>query len=72
MNLSRTSSSFTVVGHVAPRGEQPQELPVVVIPGTEHFFHGRLHILKRVVSIHAGSDLPLGFAFIRKIWRDMP
>ncbi|MEO8766817.1 MAG: alpha/beta family hydrolase [Nitrosospira sp.] len=27
----------------------PQELPVVVIPGAEHFFHGRLHILKRVV-----------------------
>ncbi|WP_040852815.1 alpha/beta hydrolase [Nitrosospira lacus] len=28
----------------------PQELPVVVIPGAEHFFHGRLHILKRVVQ----------------------
>ena len=28
----------------------PQELPVVVIPGAEHFFHRRLHILKRVVS----------------------
>jgi len=27
----------------------PQELPVVVVPGAEHFFHGRLHILKRVV-----------------------
>ncbi len=27
----------------------PQDLPVVVIPGAEHFFHGRLHILKRVV-----------------------
>ena len=27
----------------------PQELPVVVIPGAEHFFHGRLHILRRVV-----------------------
>src|SRR6185437_9734128 len=27
----------------------PQELPVVVIPGAEHFFHGRLNILKRVV-----------------------
>ena len=27
----------------------PQELPVVVIPGGEHFFHGRLHILKRIV-----------------------
>lgn len=27
----------------------PQELPVVVIPGAEHFFHGRLHILRRIV-----------------------
>jgi alpha/beta superfamily hydrolase len=28
----------------------PQELPVVVIPGAEHFFHGRLHVLKRIVQ----------------------
>jgi len=28
----------------------PQELPVVVVPGAEHFFHKRLHILKRVVA----------------------
>ncbi|MGH8763048.1 MAG: alpha/beta hydrolase [Nitrosospira sp.] len=28
----------------------PQELPVVVVPGAEHFFHGRLHILKRIVQ----------------------
>lgn len=28
----------------------PQELPVVVVPGAEHFFHGRLHILKRIVA----------------------
>ncbi len=27
----------------------PQELPVVVVPSAEHFFHGRLHILKRIV-----------------------
>lgn len=27
----------------------PQELPVIVVPGGEHFFHGRLHILKRIV-----------------------
>jgi hypothetical protein len=27
----------------------PQDLPVVVIPGAEHFFHGKLRILKRVV-----------------------
>jgi alpha/beta superfamily hydrolase len=28
----------------------PQELPVVVVPGAEHFFHRRLHILKHVVT----------------------
>ena len=28
----------------------PQELPVVVIPGAEHFLHRKLHILKRVVT----------------------
>jgi len=28
----------------------PQELPVFVVPGAEHFFHGRLHILKRIVA----------------------
>lgn len=28
---------------------RPQELPVVVVPGVEHFFHGRLHLLKQIV-----------------------
>jgi alpha/beta superfamily hydrolase len=28
---------------------RPQALPVVVIPGGEHFFHGRLHLLKNIV-----------------------
>ena len=28
---------------------RPQELPVIVIPGGEHFFHGRLQLLKRVI-----------------------
>lgn len=28
----------------------PQELPVVVVPGAEHFFHGRLHVLKRIIQ----------------------
>ncbi|MEI6000650.1 alpha/beta hydrolase [Paraburkholderia bengalensis] len=27
----------------------PQELPVVVIPGAEHFLHRKLHILKRII-----------------------
>ncbi|AJK47862.1 alpha/beta hydrolase [Burkholderia plantarii] len=29
---------------------RPQELPVVVIPGAEHFFHRKLHILRRVIT----------------------
>ncbi len=29
---------------------QPQELPVVVIPGADHFFHLRLHIIKNIVK----------------------
>ena len=28
---------------------QPQELPVIVIPGAEHFLHRKLHILKRII-----------------------
>jgi len=29
---------------------RPMGLPVVVVPGTGHFFHGRLTLLKRLVS----------------------
>lgn len=29
---------------------RPQELPVVVIPGADHFFHRRLHLIKRIVK----------------------
>jgi uncharacterized protein len=28
---------------------RPQELPVVLVPGADHFFHRKLHILKRIV-----------------------
>ena len=28
---------------------RPQELPVVLVPGADHFFHGRLNIIKRLV-----------------------
>lgn len=28
----------------------PQSLPVVVIPGAEHFFHGKLTVLKQVIQ----------------------
>ena len=31
---------------------RPQELPIVVIPGAEHFFHRRLGLLKRLISGH--------------------
>jgi alpha/beta superfamily hydrolase len=29
---------------------RPQELPVVLVPGADHFFHRKLHILKRIVQ----------------------
>jgi len=29
---------------------RPQELPVVVVPGADHFFHRKLHLLKRIVQ----------------------
>lgn len=29
---------------------RPQELPVLVIPGTEHFFHRKLHLLRAAVE----------------------
>jgi alpha/beta superfamily hydrolase len=40
---------------VVPLGEvmdwaRPQELPVLVIPGGEHFFHGRLPLLRRLIA----------------------
>lgn len=28
---------------------RPQELPIVVVPGGEHFFHGRLNLLAQIV-----------------------
>ena len=28
---------------------RPQELPVVVAPGAEHFFHRKLHLLRNIV-----------------------
>ena len=29
---------------------RPQELPIVVVPGADHFFHRRLHIIKNIVK----------------------
>ncbi len=31
---------------------RPQELPIIVVPGAEHFFHRRLGLLKRLISAH--------------------
>lgn len=31
---------------------RPQDLPVVVIPGADHFFHRRLALLKRLIGAH--------------------
>ncbi len=31
---------------------RPQQLPNVVVPGGEHFFHGRLHVLAQIVQRH--------------------
>jgi alpha/beta superfamily hydrolase len=31
---------------------RPQSLPVTVVPGVEHFFHGQLPLLRHLVSRH--------------------
>lgn len=35
---------------------RPQEQPVIVIPGADHFFHGKLHIIRDLI---AGAWTPL-------------
>lgn len=35
---------------------RPQRLPVTVIPGVEHFFHGQLNLLRSLVVRHLMSD----------------
>lgn len=29
---------------------RPQELPIIVVPGADHFFHRRLHIIKSIIK----------------------
>jgi alpha/beta superfamily hydrolase len=29
---------------------RPQDLPVIVVPGADHFFHRRLHVLRAIVT----------------------
>lgn len=36
---------------------RPQDIPVIVMPGADHFFHRRLGILKRLVTEHLGHRL---------------
>ena len=31
---------------------RPQNLPVVVVPGGEHYFHGRLQVLQQIITQH--------------------
>ena len=33
---------------------KPQDLPVVVVPGADHFFHRRLHILRAIIGNNWG------------------
>lgn len=35
---------------------RPQEQPVVVVPGADHFFHGKLHVIRDVIT---GAWAPL-------------
>jgi uncharacterized protein len=37
---------------------RPQQLPIVVLPGAEHFFHGRLNQIKQIV-LHEFNRNPL-------------
>ncbi len=29
---------------------RPQELPVIVVPGADHFFHGKLHVIRDIIA----------------------
>ncbi len=29
---------------------RPQELPVTVVPGADHFFHGKLHVIRGIIA----------------------
>ena len=37
---------------------RPQDLPVLVIPGTDHFFHRRLALLRRIVESAMAATTP--------------
>lgn len=33
---------------------RPQELPVTVVPGADHFFHGKLHVIRDIIARNLG------------------
>jgi alpha/beta superfamily hydrolase len=35
---------------------EPMDLPVIVIPGADHFFHRRLHIIRAIIARNFGSS----------------
>jgi len=37
---------------------RPQHLPIVVVPGGEHFFHGRLNLLAELIVRHFAAPAP--------------
>jgi len=37
---------------------RPQDLPVTVIPGADHFFHRRLHVIRSIISASDWSQRP--------------
>lgn len=39
---------------------RPQNLPIVVVPGGEHFFHGRLHLLQQIIGRSCRCQRSLG------------
>jgi hypothetical protein len=38
---------------------RPQALPVTVLPGVGHFFHGQLPLLRSLVARHLAADRPM-------------
>ncbi|PKO55394.1 MAG: alpha/beta hydrolase, partial [Betaproteobacteria bacterium HGW-Betaproteobacteria-19] len=39
---------------------RPQELPVIVIPGADHFFHGKLHLIRDLIARNVAAAAPRG------------
>jgi len=37
-------------GTTPPARRRPLDLPVVVVPGADHFFHRRLHLIRDIIT----------------------